>query len=188
MRDVVLVSSLFLALACGGAHKPTAHAARPLTPEQLKAFDEGVDFVATLEGLEGRWRADWDRDLELRVSSADRIALVTVRTLLTDTDPEQRVTYRLMAQIDRDLMGDEKSKEVELPVSGDDPGFTSVQDNLGRIPDQHFIAYIRREPTGTRWHLSPASDPVVTETQGKISELARIPNQSSSERVIVHNH
>ncbi len=186
MRYLLLACSVLLALACGAKQKPRATV--PLTPDQLKAFDRGVDFVATLEGLEGRWRDDWDRDLALRVAGSDRIAVVTVRTLRTDTDPQQHVTYRLVVQIDRNLLGDASAKEVELPVGTGEPGFMSVQENLGRIADQQFVAYIKGDPAGTHWHLSPASEPILTETQGKITELMRNPNKSEGERVIVHTN
>src|SRR5690349_10042267 len=98
MRRISLVCALVWATACGGAKAPTP--STPLTESQERAFDNGVDFIASLEGLEGRWRDDWDRDLTERVVGADVIALVTVETLRTDTDPQQRVTYRLLSHVD----------------------------------------------------------------------------------------
>jgi len=183
---ILLACSLLLAVACGAA-KPSTKLSPPLTAEQAKSFESGVDFVASLEGIEGRWRDDWDKDLETRVTSADVIALVTVRTLRTDTDPEQKVTHRLLARVDRELVG-KAGKEIELAVKADEIGFNSVHDNLGRMGDKQFVAYLRRGPESLHWHLSPASDQVVTETESRITQLQRGPSKGTGERVIVHTN
>lgn len=179
-----LVLCLLLAGACGGAQ---SRSQVPLTAEQARAFDNGVDFVQSLEGIEGRWRDDWERDLTARVSGAERIALVTVRTLRTDTDPQQQVTYRLQTVVDKDLIG-EGARELQLIVPADAPGFGTIQDNVTRVPDKQYVVYLRGAPTGARFHLSAASEPVVLETQRKITDLGRNPNKSSGERVIVHTN
>src|SRR5690242_6455327 len=88
------------ATGCGGAAKQAK--VTPTTPEQERVFEHGVDFVAALEGLEGRWREDWDRDLSERLTGADFVGIILVNTLLTETDPEQRVTHRLVASIKRE--------------------------------------------------------------------------------------
>src|SRR5688500_14437220 len=103
MQKLPLVGSLLLVLACGGS-SAAPKTAPPLTEEQSKSFEDGIDFVASLEGIEGKWRDEWDKELQVRVGSADLIALVTVRTLRTDTDPEQKVTHRLHARVDRELV------------------------------------------------------------------------------------
>jgi hypothetical protein len=189
MRQFLVVGSLLVSLACGacGGAKP-AVVITPLTPEQAKAFDRGIDFVATLEGLEGRWRDDWDKDLQTRVGMAELIATVTIKTLRTDTDPGQRVTYRLVAHVDRELVGHEGDKEVELPVRQDEPGYSSVHDNITRIADKQYVAYVRSSADGPIWHLSPASPEVLTETESQITQLNRVPKKDSGERVIVHTN
>jgi hypothetical protein len=184
MRHALAASLLLLTVACGGAQ--TTAVVAPLTPEQLKAFDHGIDFVTTLEGLEGRWRDDWDRDLQVRVSSADLIAAVTVRTLRTDTDPTQRVTYRLVAHVDRELVGGQRDKDIELAVHDDQSGYLSVRENMSRIADKQYVAYVKRGSRGEDdWHLSPASDQVLTETESKITQLMRAPQNATGERVVV---
>lgn len=186
MRNVTLACALLLADACG-ASQQAANNSPPLTQAQAQSFENGVDFVASLEGIEGRWRDDWDRDLQERVSSADVIALVTVQALRTDTDPEQRVTHRVVAQVDRELVGS-AGKEIELAVSTDEVGFNSVHDNLGRMNEKQFVAYIRRGPDGLHWHLSPASEEVLSATEGRITDLQRSPNKNAGQRVVVHTN
>lgn len=183
MRTVLLTALLF-ALACGGAQQ-APKTSLPLTEEQAKSFEDGVDFVASFEGIEGRWRDDWERDLQVRVGDADVIALVTVRTLRTDTDPEQRVTHRILARVDRQLAG-LAADELELTVRADALGFSSVHENLTRLGDKQFVAYVKRGPERLHWHLSPASDQVLLETERRITQLSGTP--SGGERVVVHNN
>lgn len=186
MRKLLAVCSLLLSLSCAGK-APEAQTRPPLTEDQTKSFEDGVDFVASLEGIEGRWRDDWDKDLDVRVGSADLIALVTIRTLRTDTDPEQRVTHRLLARVERELVGDAEA-EIELAVHSDARGFTSVHENLGRLSDQPFIAYVKRGPDKLHWHLSPASEPVVTETESRISARRSGAGGEGAQRVTVHQN
>jgi len=187
MRHAIAASLLLLSVACGGAQ--TRAVIAPLTPEQAKAFDHGIDFVTTLEGLEGRWRDDWDRDLQVRVASADLIATVTVRTLRTDTDPTQHVTYRLVAHVDREMVGGQRDKEIELAVHETQPGYLSVRENMSRIADKQYVAYVKHGAEGEHeWHLSPASDQVLSETESKITQLLRAPKKDTGERVIVHTN
>lgn len=181
----IFVLGLLLVGACGGVQSRSQ--LPPLTTEQALAFDNGVDYIASLEGLEGRWRDDWERDLTLRVGAADRVALVTVRTLRTDTDPQQRITYRLHTAVDEDLVGS-GGKEIELTVPADAPGFASIHDNPGRIPDRQYVVYLRAAREGDRFHLSAASQPVLLETRRKIADLGRDPNKTAGERVIVHTN
>ncbi|HEX5656883.1 MAG TPA: hypothetical protein VFX59_06795, partial [Polyangiales bacterium] len=179
---------LCLTACAKGTPDPVAPVA-PLTPAQVQAFDRGIDFVATLQGLEGRWRDDWDRDLQTRVGAASLVALVTVRTLRTDTSPEQQVTYRLVAQVDRELVGKPKrGQELELAVSADELGFSSVHENIGRIADHQYVAYVMAGPEGSSWHLSPASAEVVSETESVISQLDRGMKQNAGEQVIVRTN
>jgi hypothetical protein len=181
----IIVLCLLLAGACGAAQsRPQLP---PLTVEQAHAFDNGVDFIASLEGLEGRWRDEFDHDLTLRVAAADRIALITVRTLRTDTDPQQRVSYRLQSKVDRDLVG-EGEGEIELAALPEQPGFRSIDDNPTRLTDKQYVAYLREGPSGTRWHLSVASPPVLLETERKITDLQRSSKKDEGVRVIVHTN
>jgi hypothetical protein len=187
MRQLAMLSWVLSLAACASttpSNKPVA----ALTAEQAKAFDSGIDFVASLEGLEGRWREDWDRDLQTRVGAAQFVGLVTVRTLRTDTDPQQQVTYRLVAHVDRELVGKPSSKELELAVRADELGYSSVHENISRITDRQYVAYVLTGPDGASWHLSPASTEVVSETESVISRLDRGMKQNSGERVIVRTN
>jgi hypothetical protein len=177
--------------ACGGAAKKANYA--PATPEQLRVFEHGVDFVAALEGIEGRWREDWDRELSERVGAADFIGVVRIETLLTETDPEQVVTHRLVGRVTRTIAG-EADKTLELRVREGESGFPTVHDNVTRIQAREFVAYVKwyRDDNGERaahFHLSPNSEPVVSETE----KVVGLRKESASEdaeggRTTVYTH
>jgi hypothetical protein len=180
---------LLLVGACGAKPPPKVQYTQ-VTPEQERVFEHGVDFVAALEGLEGRWRDDWDRDLQERVAGADFIGTVHVKTLLTETDPEQRVTYRLMGTVERTLIGD-ANKEIELRVREGQLGFPTVHDNLQRLQDRSFVAYVKwyRDDVGERaahFHLSPASEAIVSQTESTVA--IKRAQSASGGRVIVHTN
>jgi hypothetical protein len=188
---LLLLAGLALAGACGGKPPPATEYAAA-TPEQERVFEHGVDFVAALEGLEGRWRDDWDRDLQARVSGADFIGTVKVKTLLTETDPEQRVTHRLVASVERSISGKADDKELELRVREGQVGFLTVHENLKRIQSRDFVAYVKwyRDDVGARaahFHLSPASDVIVGETERTVG-LKKAGAEAANERVIVHTN
>lgn len=188
-RARLLIGALCLA-ACGGASKQTPFT--PATPEQVRVFEHGVDFVAALEGIEGRWRDDWDRDLQERVGGADFIGTVRVDTLLTGTDPEQAVTHRLVGKVTRTIYGD-AGKSIELRTREGEPGFTTIHDNLTRIQAREFLVFAKwyLDDSGERaahFHLSPASEPVIGETEKVVSLRGKgsHTDEAAGGRTIVH--
>jgi len=176
--------------ACAGKGKNVSYVAA--TPEQLRVFEQGVDFVAALEGLEGRWRTDWDRDLQERVGGADFIGLVHIDTLLTETDPEQVVTHRLVGRVTRSIYGN-AGKSLELRVHESDAGFPTIHDNLTRIQAREFLVFVKwyRDDSGERaahFHLSPASEPVVSEAEKMAGVRGDSVTQEPEGRTIVHTN
>lgn len=186
------VASLLLALvgsACGGAAQNAK--VTPITPQQERVFDHGVDFIAALEGLEGRWREEWDRDLAERIGGADFIGVVRINTLLTETDPEQRVTHRLVANVKRALLG--HAKDLDLRVAEGQPAFPTVHDNLARIQSREFLVYVKwytdsNGDTAAHFHLSPASAAVIAETERGLALREKGESPARQERVIVHTN
>ncbi len=186
----MLVMALGLA-ACATTSTAKKISTTPLTPDEARVYEHGVDFIATLGGLEGKWREDWDKDLNVRIGSSDAIAIVTVKTLRTDTDPEHRVTHRLFASVDRVILGDTRGKEIEFAVREGAPGFMSVNDNQARVQGQSFVAFLKwyqdeRGRIATHWHLSPASPEIVTETENTAG--LRKGDGAAKSRVIVHSN
>lgn len=185
----LLSAALLLCLGCAGS-KPTNTTPQQLSAEDARLFEQGVDFIAKLDGLDGRWRDEWDRDLHQRVAASDLVAVVTVRTLRTDTDPEKRVTHRIVAHVDRPILGTPPSEEIELPVREGAAGFASVDQAAPRLPEQQFVAYVKwlmgeaGRPVAY-FHLSPASEPVVAMTEASATQLSP---DKPGDRVIVHTH
>jgi hypothetical protein len=170
----VLLVALALS-ACASSHREVSDA--PLSAEEERLFEHGVDFVGRLGGLEGRWKEDYDRDLAHRVAASDLIAIVYVRKSRTDRDPEERVIHRLYGDVERTLHGVAPGPELELLARQGDPGFRSIDDNLLRLQDARLVVYVKwyETETGTagHFHLSPASDDVVQETEARVSVAVR---------------
>lgn len=179
-------------VACGGASTNNVRYT-PLTPDQERVFEHGVDFVAALEGLEGRWREDYERDLQERVAGADFIGIVKIGTLLTETDPEQRNTHRLVASASRTMAG-EDLKNLELRTRQGQTGFPTIHDNLQRIEAREFVVYVKwyRDDQGERaahFHLSPASEQIVSATESVITLANKAPaGDAPTERTVVHTN
>jgi hypothetical protein len=194
MTNLRIARVLALAALCGaglGCKRPPPVSAAPLTAEAARAFDHGVDFVAALGGLEGRWRSEYDADLDQRAGTADLIAIVTIDTVHSDTDPEQRVNHRLVGPVTRVIYGSEV-KELELTSHEDDPGYDTVHDSVARFPQQSFIAYVKwyRDVDGSRaahFHLSPAAEEIISQTESRVA-LRDGAKPTSGEQVIVHNN
>ena len=188
LRGVLLCGPLLA--ACGGGAQTINYT--PSTPEQLRVFDHGVDFVAALEGLEGRWRQDWDRDLQERVGGADYIGVVRIETLLSETDPEQVVTHRLVGRVQRTILGD-ADKTVELRVREDEVGFPTIHDNVSRIQAKEFLLFAKwfADDNGQRaahFHMAPASEAVVSEAEKIVGLRKRESTDAQGGRTIVHTN
>jgi hypothetical protein len=192
LRAPLLALSLALPLvACAGS-SPKVNYAAP-TPEQERVFEHGVDFVAALEGLEGRWRDDYEKDLQERVAGSDFIGVVKVGTMLTETDPEQRVTYRLVGTIKRTIAGTDL-KDLELRVRQGQLGFPTIQENLQRLEQREFVVFVKwyQDDQGERaahFHLSPASEQIVSATESSAMLAKKAPTGSApAGRTVVHNN
>jgi len=156
--------------ACGGGNgaiRPTSQ----FTAEHAESFEDGIDFYADPELLEGRWREDWTRDIQKRVGWSDLIAIVSVSTLRTDIDPERRTTFRIVAKIDRVILGEAPADdELVLPVREGQPGFVSVEGHDQRILNHQFVLYTKWylneiDEIAPHWHLSPATPAIVRRTE-----------------------
>ncbi|HBQ11932.1 MAG TPA: hypothetical protein DEF51_12560 [Myxococcales bacterium] len=177
---------------CGGGG-PIVRDVTPFTAEHEPAFENGLDMVRDPEALGGAWLRTWEDEIDRRVSLADVVALVTVKTFRTDVDLERNETYRLVTQVDREYLG-ELEDEVVLSVSASEAGFGTISDNERRILDTQFIAFIKFQESadGTvrpRWHLSPASEPVAR----RVRDLLRtrrdvVEDDGTRRRVIVHRN
>jgi hypothetical protein len=194
LRNVfpLLAVTLLVPAASGCAGSKRQISTGPLTLEEARAFDHGVDFVAALGGLEGRWRTDYDADLDLRVGTSDFVAIMAVDTVHSDTDPEQRVNHRLVGPVKRVIFG-ENLKELQLVSRDTDEGYDSVSENLVRIQKQDFVVYGKwyAGESGHReahFHLSPATEEILTQTETRAVLRENNKPNKAGERVIVTNH
>lgn len=190
----ILLSVLFAlgcAAGCAATLPPEPVATAPLSAEEALLYENGVDNVVDPDVLEGRWREDWSRELDDRVTTADIVAVVTVKTLRTDTDPGRHVTYRLVLETDREIVG-EVADDLSLSVAEADGGFNSVDGNERRILDQSFVLFAKYELAAgndkvtTRWHLAPATEGVVARVDYLAERRRGVERPHPTRRVVVH--
>jgi hypothetical protein len=162
-----------LATACGGPQgEVVARVTSPFTDAHAQVFDDGLDLVSEPELLEGPWLQTWERELEQRVSDADLVAVVTVRTLRTDVDLDRRQTYRLVTHLDRVVVG-AGGEELSLYVHEGERGYATVRSHEPRLLGAQYVAFVKwaagDSGVRARWHLSPASQPIME----RVAELVR---------------
>jgi hypothetical protein len=114
------------------------------------------------------------------------IALVTVNTLLTDTDPEGHVSNRLVVQVDTTMKGMPPSEEVTLSSLDASVGFATVDSNKTRLLHMRLLALVKwvEQTDGTvssHFHLVAPADTIVSRVQAHIERDAP-QNRAVSER------
>ena len=178
--------------ACGGSSEGQRPAHVPaLSAEDRALFEDGIDFVADPEVLEGRWRDDWSRELDQRVRRSDIVARVTINTVRTDTDLDRRVTLRLLPEADHTYVGTFPEDLALLSREGE-PGFGTVEGNERRILNHPFILFLKWDQPDAdqnvvpRWHLSPAEEPVVQRTEYLLERRRGHDRDRGERRVHIH--
>lgn len=210
---LAVIASLGL-LACGGPPERVFTDIEPFTTQHEPYFENGVDMVRDPEALGGSWLGTWEEELDRRVSLADVVALVTIRTLrddigasardygevptLEEADQARRRTYRLIAHPDRVWLGEEQvaEQDIVLSVREGEGGFGTVENNERRLLDEQFIAFIKWEEddaTGdyeARWHLSPATEAVATRVRRVLEQRRDVDTEADGtrRRVIIHRN
>lgn len=190
MRRSLLVLWIFVMLAGGCAGGSAAAAGpRPSSPfsdADSKLFEDGVDFVADPAVLGGRWAEDSESEAFARIDAADVIALITVNTLRTDIDPQQRTNYGLGLNVAEKLKG-AFVVDATLTVSGDAQGFASIDRDRQRLLSERFVVFVKwyAKPDGIvagHFHLTIAS-PVVLE-----QVRSRLHGSRPSNNIIIERH
>ena len=154
-------------------------------------FDDGVDLIGDPDVLEGRWREDWSRELDERVSAADVVSVVRVVTLRTDTDLERRTTFRLLVEEVDDIIG-ELPDETALASRQGDGGYVTIEGNERRILDKEFVLFLeweQAEPGARvrgRWHLSPNTEAVTKRVEYLAERRRGIEREQPNRRIHVH--
>lgn len=192
-RGLTAAVALTLLAACGGTQaEPERVASSPFLESHEDMFENGLDMVRDPDALDGSWLGAWQDELDNRVTHADIVALVTVRTLRTDVDLDRSETFRLIASVDRAYLG-EAGEELTLTVSESERGYGTVENNQRRLLDEQFIVFVKwqatDEGTRARWHLSPATEAVAIETRRLLASRRQVRQNDGTRRtVVVHRH
>ncbi len=154
-----------------------AHA--PLSVQEQALFEHGIDWISSPTALQGQWKEQWDEELRRRVRDADLIATCVVSTLRTDTDHDQRMVHRMSVKLNESYKGEFDTRDIELKVSDDQPGFASVDASKDRVLDRSFVVFVRWAPNArgkvqAHFHL-------ITKSTEIIDEIARWLGQTERE-------
>ncbi|MAQ17379.1 MAG: hypothetical protein CMN30_21605 [Sandaracinus sp.] len=187
-----LVLSALVLSACGATTSNTIPTTgSPLTTEDRMLFDDGADYVGDPAVLEGRWRDDWSRELDERVTNADVVAVVRVDTLRTDTDLERYTTFRVVVTEVDAIVGDLPDDLVLASTEGDG-GYSTIDGNESRILNREHVLFLRWEqstpdaPVRARWHLSPHEAPVVDRVEYLAERRRGVARDTGNTSVYVH--
>lgn len=187
---VVIALGSALAACGGGAATGAMRPTSKLTEQDSAWFEDAVDFVADPSALTGRWAEDWDRDLRGRIARGDLVAIITVSTLQTQIDPEQRTTFRLTTQVQKTLKG-KAPADLTLAVADDAPGYGTIEPARARLLSERFVVFAKwvKRPdgkVGARFHLSIASPEVVSRVRSELERNAP-PERTILKTKIVEN-
>ncbi|MCS6857057.1 MAG: hypothetical protein NZM37_05050 [Sandaracinaceae bacterium] len=155
----------FLFLGACGSGKGIV--VRPMGPEEALLFDNGVDLIQTPNLLQGNWLESWEQETEQRVKESDLIAVVRIDTFSSDVSPSGERSHRLHTHIEAIKHGHFDKNELDLVVRAKDPGEGTLRNRDAQLVGKRFVAFIRwfrespESPIVPRFHLSPASDPVL---------------------------
>lgn len=175
-RASIAVSACML-FACAEPEKLNAATLPTFGETDAAFFDDGVDLVRDPQGVGGLWQQDWERELGERVTRGDLVAVGLVHTLRTDLDLDRRTSYRLVMRVERTLKGETPRGDLTLVSREGARGYASVHGNHERVLQQRFVVFAKRyrDAVGgivTHWHLSPASDVVLSLAQSKLESVS----------------
>jgi hypothetical protein len=178
-----------LALAACGPAPAAIRVTSPMSEDELRVFDHGVDFVDDPEILAGQWRRSWSDDLQARVGSADLILLTRINSAQATRIPDVGPSYRLDTAPDSALFG--TSADIDLVSAEDDSGYSSIDRNQPRLLTNDFVLFVKWYQAeggtiGAHWHLSPATEAVLSRVRFLI-DSRRTPAANQPRRIIRNN-
>lgn len=189
-----LTLGLLLGLGGCGAGASTVGSGTVFDAELDELFDNGVDLIDRPELLDGAWSENWSATLKGRSLEADFIALVRVETLRSDVNLDQRTTYRFVV-VDEGALDGSVPDEPNLVTTPNDRGYGLVQSAAQSVLGARFLLFGKYEIVGSpgagaatstiprlRFHLSPASVPVMDRVQWLINNM-RVPPDQRRRRV-----
>jgi hypothetical protein len=178
MALIVPFTAVFLTPACGGA-TPQVRVSSPFTEEHAKYFEDGVDLVKDPTSLDGRWRDEWQADLDRRVGLSDLIARVKVSTVRSIWDLDHTV-LQLDLTVQEQLHGTSAGESLVVSVREGDVGFPSVKTNQARLLNADYLVFVKwyvgdvGRPVA-HWHLAPDTDAIRGLVTSRVALLHQAP-------------
>ena len=171
-----LVSGCATTGAAGAGVRPTS----AFTAADAHLFEDGVDLVGNPEDLSGRWAEDWSNEMRDRVARSDFVARVTVTTLRSDIDPQQRATHWLVANVGEVLKGKLPTKELAFASSDQSAGYGAIDRERDNVLHRPMLvlgkwAELDNGEVRPHWHMALASEQVVAVVRQLLTGSPRAP-------------
>jgi hypothetical protein len=153
------------AFGCGGSGKRVAQPGE-FTEQHAVIFDDGVDLIEDPDSLQGRWRTDFEVELDQRFEDADLVAHGKVTTVREEIDPESNASFHLLFRVGKTYKGSAGRDEISLAAREGAAGYASVAQHRQHIMEREMVVFVRRAvgedgAVTPHFHLMPPS-PAVT--------------------------
>jgi hypothetical protein len=156
----LLFAELLFVSGCGSEFKT----GMDWRPDEARFFDDGVDMIADISKLSGKWAYTQEDDLTGRVQLADLVAEIEIVSIQTISDVEQVETKRIKVQILEQIYGVAPDDSFALSSRSDAPGNVLIKRYEKHLTGR-FLLFVRWfEGQGGvvehHFHMSPDSEEI----------------------------
>ena len=161
LRAFFLLVLVGVVAGCGTAFKT----GKSWDPKEARLFDDGIDVIADMSTLSGKWEYDMKNELDARTNLADTVAIVEVLAVQTNEDIDGVMSKNLDARIVDFVYGASPSREITLKSNQNSLGYALIARHEARLVGEHivFLRWFDGEDgaLANHFHISPASPELV---------------------------
>lgn len=179
---IIIFAPIWLfTFACSSSTKNYIETDRRWDPYLNNYFDNSIDFLLNPEELSGEWKKQYIEELKGRVKYSDFIGVIKITSIREDVTPDGKEYKRIYGEVLKTYKLNQDTiktlNELELMAYQDIASFEIIEENIRRLLNNAFIAYItwyKDEVDNTiknHWHLSPATKSVISLTKRTIEEV-----------------
>ena len=160
MWKFIFITIPALLAACATTIQP----GNPFSDSERRFFDDGLDVVENLDGIQGQFGFEEREALDARCNLSDVIAEITIVSV-QDTEGVGGVAEkRIRIKVDRVIYGDMTGDELNLTSSANALGYTLLKRYETSLSGGKLLFLRTFEPaegseqSGHHFHLSPDSE------------------------------
>lgn len=170
----------FLAIVgCAGG---TFRVGETWDPQEASLFDDGVDVVKDYNSISGKWAYRQEKELDGRMQLADFVGIINVLSVQTKSDFEVEAAKRIDIEIVETIYGEAPANKIQLVSTREAPGHQLLLRYEHRLDGNQmvFIRWFQRDDKslGHHFHISPASEYVVSKVKAEMDKRRRLESVS----------